>query len=61
MPPWHVHAPVMQLGFNEASNDRRRYEVVQMELMEFREEWLEDEAELLAMIDDGQFDDAEEM
>jgi len=33
-----------------------------MELMEFREEWLENEAELLAMLDDGgQFDDAEEM
>lgn len=33
-----------------------------MELNEFREEWLEDEAELLALIEDGgQFDDAVEM
>jgi hypothetical protein len=34
-----------------------------MELNEFREEWLEDEVELLAALieDGGQFDDAVEM
>lgn len=52
----------MHLSFNDSANDRRSDEVVDMELVEFREEWLEDEAELLALLEDGgHFDDAEEM